>query len=491
MEQGLQEMSDLSFGIAWLFVYLGIASLTLYAVREFGPVSVSSGYVVECRYDEGNGRDNVAYRIVAPPLCCSALLLALQILCERLSLGLPTHAYLATVLYWVLLFLIKWRNRKLKGRSALVLAEAVASVLIAIMFDRFILSAFQDLGVGVFDSSSIAFQMELAAFYVLTGAIAARFIRLESGARGMRCVDGWTDGLPSSSYSAGSFNGYTSATVDTSESKLFMYEREYGSLLSERCSRDILLRALFFSIMAIEDANRPPAMRLGERMLSVFGLAKTTGIMQQGSKTPLSDADSVRLAVPYVERMWDRFLKTYARSSESGYNGESVVFSGTYYKYSYSDLVGVVRTRFSLLYGDYCGTRSLNADYVFQDVLRFEEAQRYGMMPGTVSAEGTLFPGESAWLSGQACYWSSVDCISSCEIAPDDTCAHTVYKEGVVGAGEIGEVTALLKSINVSVFEVKRIGAVAVWIGCNGDAQEIAQLLGPGWSIERRSENGR
>lgn len=490
MEQGLQEMGDLSFGIAWLFVYLGIASLTLYAVREFGPVSVSSGYVVECRYDEGNGRDNVAYRIVAPPLCCSALLLALQVLCERLSLGLPTHAYLATVLYWVLLFLIKWRNRKLKGRSALVAAEAVASVLIALMFDRFILSAFQDLGVGVFDSSSIAFQMELAAFCVLAGAIAARFIRLESGARGMRCVDGWTDGLPSSSYSAGSFNGYTSAIVDTSESKLFMYEREYGSLLSERYDGDILLRALFFSIMAIEDANRPPTVRLGERLLSVFGLAKTTGIMQQESGTPLSDADSVRLAVPYVERMWDRFLETYARSAESRYDGESLVFSGAYYKYSYRALVDVLQSRFSLLYGDYCGTRSLNADYVFRDVLRFEEAQRYGLMPATVSATGMLFSEETAWLSGHTCYWSAPDCISSCGIAPDDACACAVFKEGGVEAREIDEVTTLLKSADVVVFEVKRAGAVA-WIGCNGDAREIAQLVGPGWSVKGWFENGR
>lgn len=477
------------FEFIWMPAYLAVAVLALIIVRKCGSVSVSSGYAVECCYDESNGRDNVTYRIVAPPLCCGGLAYLLQVFCTQLSFDPPEHTYLATAIYWILMLFVKWRNRRLKGRTLLVLAEALVSVLMAAMFDRFILSVLPERGVDLFDSSNIAFQMELAAFYVLTGAIAARFIRLESGIEEKRNIGMQADKQLADSQMTSPSSRFA-ATVDTSETRLFSYERKYGSLLSERYDRDVLLRSLFFSIMAIEDANRPPAMRLGERLLSVFGLAKTTGIMQQGSDVPLSDADSVRLAVPYVERMRDRFLETYARSAESGYDGESLVFSGAYYKYSYRALVDVVQNRFSLLYGDYCGTHSLNANYVFRDVLRFEEVQSYGLMPATVSATGVLFSEETAWLSGHTCYWSASDCISSCEIVPNDACACAVFREGGVEAREIDEVTTLLKSAAFGVFEVKRAGAAA-WIGCNGDAREVAQLVGPGWSVKGWIENGR
>lgn len=38
--------------------------------------------------------------------------------------------------------------------------------------------------------------------------------------------------------------------------------------------------------------------------------------MQQTSDAPLSDMDSVKLAIPYIERMWDQFLVEFARSAE-------------------------------------------------------------------------------------------------------------------------------------------------------------------------------
>ena len=103
---------------------------------------------------------------------------------------------------------------------------------------------------------------------------------------------------------------------------MFAYEREYGSLLPRRFSSDVLLRTVFFTIMAIEDGNRPDFIRSVERMAARFNLAKTTGIMQQMSDKPLSDVDSVKLSIPYIERMWGQYLVEFARSIE-GVGGEA------------------------------------------------------------------------------------------------------------------------------------------------------------------------
>ena len=47
----------------------------------------------------------------------------------------------------------------------------------------------------------------------------------------------------------------------------------------------------------------------------------------------------------------------------------------------------------------------LNADRVFCDVLEFEERQRYGLRPMTVSVTGSICAIELGWLSG----WSGKD----------------------------------------------------------------------------------
>lgn len=52
----------------------------------------------------------------------------------------------------------------------------------------------------------------------------------------------------------------------------------------------------------IEDSNRPEAWRTLERIACLLGVAKTTGIMQQRSDSPLSDEESVLLAAGYIER---------------------------------------------------------------------------------------------------------------------------------------------------------------------------------------------
>jgi hypothetical protein len=87
--------------------------------------------------------------------------------------------------------------------------------------------------------------------------------------------------------------------------------------------------------MAIEDCNRPETWRFIERIACSLGVAKTTGIMQQRSADPLSDKESVLLAVEYVEKMWDRYLETYAKSARCSTGIHLVIGSG-WYEYDYS-----------------------------------------------------------------------------------------------------------------------------------------------------------
>lgn len=94
--------------------------------------------------------------------------------------------------------------------------------------------------------------------------------------------------------------------------------------------------------MAIEDGNRPEFIRTIERMAAHFHLANTTGIMPQTSDTPLSDRDSVKLAIPYIERMWDQFLVEFGRSAE-GAGGDALRIFMDYYTYDYWTLSRAIR----------------------------------------------------------------------------------------------------------------------------------------------------
>lgn len=274
---------------------------------------------------------------------------------------------------------------------------------------------------------------------------------------------------------------FSYSSIDTGEARLFAYEREYGDLLPQRFSNDLLLRSVFFAIMAIEDGNRPEFIRTIERMAAHFHLANTTGIMQQTSETPLSDRDSVKLAIPYIERMWDQFLVEFGRSAE-GAGGDGLrIFMG-YYTYDYLMLSRTIRNHFAPFYGDYCGTRLLNANRVFCDVLEFEERQRYGLLPKTVSATGSICAAEFGWLSGEYCYWSDYNTVESCLNEKDANGVKLVSKNDV-NKTQITETTSRLKEQGVSVLEVKYVPDASATVACNGDSSRISSAAGSDWTV--------
>ena len=349
------------------------------------------------------------------------------------------------------------------------------SLLLSLAFDHFVIDGYLGgQGLDVLDTSSIAFEFELALFGVVTFWISTLFKRYQ-----IKCSRVHSNAAPSYVVPSDSVFGYSS--IDTGEARLFSYEREYGDLLPQRFSSDLLLRSVFFAIMAIEDGNRPEFIRTIERMAAHFHLAKTTGIMQQTSDAPLSDMDSVKLAIPYIERMWDQFLAEFARSAE-GAGGDALRIFKCYYTYDYCMLSRTIRNHFAPFYGDYCGTRLLNANRVFCDVLEFEERQHYGLLPKTVSATGSICAIELGWLSGEYCFWSDYNTVVSCLNGNDANGVKLVSKNDV-NKTQITETTSRLKEQGVSVLEVKYVPDASATIVCNGDSSKISSAAGCDWMV--------
>ncbi|RRF98233.1 MAG: hypothetical protein DUD39_10740 [Coriobacteriaceae bacterium] len=395
----------------WVLIYLLIGAATIPLVRYLGPVAIR-GYRLEIEYDNDVSRTNVIYRILSPAL----LSLCFVFLCEavfcRFGAPIPTQRWMPTLFYWAILGLIKLLARINIVHPLAYIIEATCSALLAFFLEHFVVSGYYSLGIDILDQSNFAFQMEVAIFYVAVQMAITLAIRYR-----YRCTHddyGKHEGLASTTSAephSSSGNCYGTA-IDTSEKTLFEYERKFGSLLPKRYSQDLLLRTAFFAIMAIEDSNRPEAWRTLERIACLLGIAKTTGIMQQRSDSPLSDEESVLLAAGYIERMWDSYLKMYAKSAECC-SGNHLSFSRGWYEYDYAPLADTLGRTFGSFYGDYCGTRLLNAGWVFRQVRQFEERNRCNLLPRTVIAAGTVFDVEIGWLSSFYGSWSGAYTVQS------------------------------------------------------------------------------
>ena len=339
----------------WIVFYTFIGLSSVQLVHYAGPLAIGGQYTVDELYStDESGRLNVAYRILAPTICCQLPVFIVAAICDALSVPGPSLRCMPTLFYWLFLGVIKHARGKLRYRTLPFSFEAFMSFLLSVAFDHFVIDGYLGgQGLDVLDTSSIAFEFELALFGVVTFWISTFFKRYQ-----IKCSSAHSNALSSYVVPSDSVFGYSS--IDTGEARLFAYEREYGDLLPQRFSNDLLLRSVFFAIMAIEDGNRPEFIRTIERMAAHFHLAKTTGIMQQTSDAPLSDMDSVKLAIPYIERMWDQFLAEFARSAEGAGRDALRIFK-CYYTYDYCMLLRTIRNHFAPFYGDYCGTRLLKA----------------------------------------------------------------------------------------------------------------------------------
>lgn len=365
------------------------------------------------------------------------------------------------LIYWVLIAVKKSGSGKLLYHINTLLLETLLSIVLAFAVDYYVTGKLISSGAAVFDQSNLAFQLEVALFYVVVQVIVSLTIRREYRIR----LANQKPPKISASNPIASYSG-----VDISEKNLFSYEKRFGHCLPERYQNDLLLRAVFFSVMAIEDFNRPAGVRILERIAFPLGLAKTTGIMQQQSDKALSDEDSVILAVGYISEMWDAFLVKYARSGKCANGDGGVRFAEEYYTYDYKELRVAIGQSFSFLYGDYCGTYTLNADRVFSAVLAFEERREYGLMPAVVVAQGSLCQQQLSWLSSPLCYWVDSVTIAAAE-KPAEKAVKIIYEArgDIVSAEVIQRLVAQLKNNHLFVSRVGYMEHVFALVECYGE----------------------
>lgn len=234
--------------------------------------------------------------------------------------------------------------------------------------------------------------------------------------------------------------------------------------------------------MAIEDSNRPSGIRVLERMVFKFGAAKTTGIMQQKAERALSDEESVVLAFDYVEGMWDDFLRKFAKSRKKG-GACSISFASDWYSYDYDSVGNALIGSFSVLYGDYCGTRLHDASWVFRNVKAFEERNCYCLMPSKVIAQGSLFPMESHWITAGLAFWEDGQRVRGIH---EESCSFPMYvcltRSGSSVTSDSAEFAiAMLKDAGWCIDVVTYVESALCKIECYGGPDLIKPRI-EGWT---------
>lgn len=106
-------------------------------VRILGPVGITS-YTLEEYYDSDNGFYNVAYRIIAPVLCCSTLISIVGIIACAAGAKPPTACYLSVLLYWIIICVIKITKKTILSKMAFAF-QAIFSIGIALLLDIYVI----------------------------------------------------------------------------------------------------------------------------------------------------------------------------------------------------------------------------------------------------------------------------------------------------------------------------------------------------------------
>lgn len=181
------------------------------------------------------------------------------------------------------------------------------------------------------------------------------------------------------------------------EERLYKYLRKYDNLLSTRYQSDLLLKAFFYTVLTIEDSNRPSWFRRLERLFFWTGKVKTTGIMQVKENRKLTDEESVHLGAEIVEEIWNNFLYDVAEHNSND-SLPMLMFSSEYYGYDYSSMKDALLSNGSKLYGRYCGTLSYDIRAVLKTTIFFFESYKQFLPAKTVRVHSALFKNQSSLL---------------------------------------------------------------------------------------------
>ena len=97
--------------VLWFIAYLILGAAAIFMVAFLGPVSILD-YRLEETWDKGNGLTNVMYRIISPAICTTGVMFLVVVALGRASVAPPSHRWLSTLVYWMVLFVLKLGRRE-------------------------------------------------------------------------------------------------------------------------------------------------------------------------------------------------------------------------------------------------------------------------------------------------------------------------------------------------------------------------------------------
>lgn len=296
-------------------VNLAVAIICTFLVNTLGVPLQQYGYKTLDQWMDNDDRlFNVAYRTAAPVVIWCLFSAGIASAWDEFQIEL---AWTSLIYYWAIRLglTILLRPNSLAPLSFL-LRSATSITLAAYFCDGLELSGWQSL---VPQHSDVVFQ-----FWVVAAAIAMK----------------------------------TVASVSTKDVDLepyyFEVKKAAEKRLPKRFQEDVALKITFYAIAITEAYYRPRTIRRIENLLARVGIAKTTGIMQVKSKIPLSDEESVDMAVPIIEKLWDSFLESNdcfrVKKKTRGYS------------YCLDDAIESLYAVVPLIYRKYCGSSKINCE---------------------------------------------------------------------------------------------------------------------------------
>lgn len=181
--------------------------------------------------------------------------------------------------------------------------------------------------------------------------------------------------------------------------------------------------------------------------------------------------------------MWDDYLRAYAKSGSATEAEDSISFTGRYYSYDFQTMRSSIEKNFSLLYGDYCATRLLNANYVFREVLAYELRNNYGLSTTRVMAAGSIFPHEAMWFGLREFCWND-SCTVRLFDRPDVLQGvFLVKRDEGTGADEVDELLRIVLTPKTKVWLVQVIEDASLEVCLSEldcDEDELGKL---GWEV--------
>lgn len=470
MELGSQWMAFLeaefnlfNLSVVDVLIYLFIAIICSYSVRVFGPPMLRGRYRGQLDWNDAanDGALNIVYRIISPVLWSFFLLLVLSILFSFLNIKwTPDSRWIPVLLYWIIVIAVKIPLVDSTYPFWTLLVQMLTSLLTAIYFDWAVVCRLPEYGLIAFDQSNIGWQVLFAIFFAVANIVLVGVTRGRSKYHNRIKKLNFYSALHPSSYSP---------DIDYDvEKKLYSYKRLYRNCFPARVLEDKLLMSFIFLVMLVEDSNRPFWARRIERLLFRTGRVKTTGIMQVKSDKILTDKESVQEAIPIIEVIWDEFLKRTARSN-SNRKQPIISFSKGWYKYYSDDLYKHASRHIAELYGEYCGTSTLDVRNTFAFATAFVFRTERQIENEIIYVRSNLFDIYTEWAEGYELFFLDQGLTLHPDSLPSFSFVFELINNYKPNKAVVEEAIVTIRKADLIITEVRFIEGVQCAITAQGD----------------------